>query len=88
MLERKMMFLNEPSVMEAQMRQGVDQVKQMWSVHGKQMSYHDESLQGEKKPESFETKNAVDKHNIDELLIGKPPGFSAPGERPKDFDRF
>ena len=35
MLERKMMFLNEPDLLNAPSRQGVDQVKQLWLVHTK-----------------------------------------------------
>ena len=50
MLERKMMFLNEPSLMAAPIKQGVDQVKLLWSVHTKQMAYQDNSETKEEEP--------------------------------------
>ena len=46
MLERKMMFLNEPGLLNAPLRQGVDQVKQLWLVHTKQMEFHDRAKSG------------------------------------------
>ena len=54
MLERKMMFLNEPTLLNAPIRQGVDQVKHLWSVHAKQMEYHDESINVTKQKDARE----------------------------------
>ena len=62
MLERKMMFLNEPALMQAQQRQGVDQVKILWQVHEKQMSYHDKSkLKASNIDQSLEANEALHK---------------------------
>ena len=84
-----MMFLNEPTLMQAQQRQGVDQVKILWQLHEKQMSYHDKSkLKASNINQSQEANEAIHKEKFQEVIDGRPQGFSAPGERPKDFDRF
>lgn len=52
------------------------------------MEYHDKSKSGAISEADEDNEDALRQERVEQTIVGKPPGFSAPGQRPRDFDRF
>lgn len=91
MLERKMMFLNEPGLQYNQGGQAAnEQIRQLWRIHYQQMSnMHEEGDSPEKASEKVKISESVVPKRPDSIdEIGGQLGFSTPSQRPRDFNQF